>query len=119
LGETPDPRGGGPGGVGLRPGHHGLGERERSLLLGQSGGTKHPIRELEELITRRLPRGCAAKQRSQFSLAESVLGSTGAPVLAKPSEVDVLLALARLVRRQLRGVVAAVSRGLNDLRPSA
>ena len=41
--------------------------------------------ELEERITRGLLRGCAAEQRSQFPLAQSVLGSTGAPVLAKPS----------------------------------
>ena len=76
------------------------------------------VRDPQQLLAGELALAYAPEQRAQLAAAEPEFGGAGAPVVAQPGEVDVLLALARLVRRQLRGVEAAValtSEFLDDL----
>ena len=104
----------------LRPRHHDLGLRERGLPRRQSLRPEQPLRNPQQLLAGEFALADAPEQRAQLAAAEPVLGGAGAPVLAQPDEVDVLLALARLDRRDLGGVEAAAALAgelLDHLRP--
>ena len=107
-------------GVRLGPGHHELGLGERGPALGKPVGAEQPLRDLEQLAARSARAGGARPSSVELARAEAVLGGAGAPLLAQPGEVDVLLAVAGLERRDLGGLEAAVPllvHVLDDLRP--
>ena len=93
----------------LRPRHYDLGLRERSLPRRQSLRPEQPLGNPQQLLAGGVTLADAPEQRAQLAVAEPVLGGAGAPVLAQPGEIDVLLALARLDRRHLGGVEAAAA----------
>src|SRR5262249_34874282 len=103
----------------LCPSHDGVGLRKRGPLLGQPLGAEHVLGEREQLAGRQLVPAGATEDVAELALAEAVLSGAGAPVLPQLGHVDVLLALARHVRRELRGVVTTVARALDHLSAAA
>ena len=97
------------------------GSENAVALLGQPVGPEQPLARSRAARSRdQLPPARARRAARELARAESVLGGAGAPVLAQPGEVDVLLALARLDRGDLGGAEAAVAvlgHVLDDLRP--
>src|SRR5919109_2875384 len=104
----------------FRPGHHYLGFREGGVPFRQSLRPEQPPRNPQKLLTGELALAHAPEHGAQLAAAEPVLCGAGAPVLAQPNEVALLLAFARLNRRELSRVEAAatLARELFDhLRP--
>ena len=123
VGERADAVGRGALGVRLGPGHDqvGIGEGGRSSRSVRRGRASAPAMSSSsrDESSRRSRGGRGRELRP----SESVLGGAGAPVLAQPRQVDVLLAVARLDRGDLGGVEArrcpARSRSLDAPAPAA
>src|SRR5919109_1365898 len=104
----------------LRPGHHDLRLREGGLPFGQPLRPEQPPRNPQKLLTGEFALEDAPEHGAQLAAAEPMLCGAGAPVLAQPHEVDVLLAFTRLNRRELSRVEAPATLArelLDHLRP--
>ena len=95
--------------MGFRPRHDDVGIGECRPLLGQSLWPEQAPGDPKQLVGVGLAVPDAPEQRAQLARPEAVFGCPRSPVLTQPHEVDLLLALSCLDRRELGRVEAALA----------